>query len=429
MTISPRLAWTAFCSYRNARKWTAPNRSREDLERHQRNRLNDFLHSAIGKVDRYREFARPGVTLTDLPIIDKAHLMAEFQRFNVPRISSEQGWTAFSGSRTMGAYTVGASTGTSGNRGLFVVSQKERFLWLGAILAKAIPDFWRTRDKVAVVLPVGTPLYDSANETRLLQLKFFDLTDGPESWRSELERYDPSVIVAPPKILRWMAESKAKLRPRRIFSAAETLDPLDRNVIETAFLLKMGQIYMATEGLLAVSCHCGTLHLAEDAMHFELQDVGSGLVNPIITDFSRTTQIMARYRMNDLLRLAETPCPCGSPLLAVAEIVGRSDDCFEFDTAKGERIILTPDVLRNAVVDSDRRIGDYRIVRTEIDKIELTLADDLPEEAVSAASAALQALFKRRGISVSLVVERRPLTLDTSRKLRRVENRITCERK
>ena len=87
---------------------------------------------------------------------------------------------------------------------------------------------------------------------------------------------------------------------------------------------------MATEGLLGTSCAHGTLHLAEDAVHFELEPVAGGdLVSPIISNFTRETQIMARYRMNDLLRLKPEGCACGSPLRAIAEVAGRSDDIFE----------------------------------------------------------------------------------------------------
>ncbi|TGU70391.1 CoF synthetase, partial [Mesorhizobium sp. M1C.F.Ca.ET.144.01.1.1] len=135
------------------------------------------------------------------------------------------------------------------------------------------------------------------------------------------------------KMLRHLAAENFRLRPKRVFSASETLDPVDRPVIESFFRLPLDQIYMATEGLFAVTCRKGGLHLAEDSVFFEFEPAGEGLVTPLVTAFRRRTQIMARYRMNDLLRLSGQPCGCGSPLRCVDEIVGRIDDVFRLGSA------------------------------------------------------------------------------------------------
>ena len=325
--------------------------------------------------------------------------MADFARYNTTRISNADGWAAFAGSKQIGDLIVGASTGTSGNRGLFVISQAERFAWLGAILAKAIPDFWRHRDRVAILLPLDTPLYDSANRTRRLTLQFFDISAPFDEVGPRLAAFNPTIIVGPPRILRACAEQELNLNPRRIFTAAETCDPLDRGIIEAGFRQPLGEIYMATEGLLATTCHKGRLHLTEDCIHFELEPAGKGLVTPIISDFSRKTQIMARFRMNDLLRLDPSSCPCGSPLRAVAEIVGRQDDVFHLTQDDGVTTMLTPDVLRNAIVDADRQIDDFRLVQTGPNCMTLYLSRDLEQKTKTAASGALSDLLTRHNCS------------------------------
>ncbi len=109
---------------------------------------------------------------------------------------------------------------------------------------------------------------------------------------------------------------------------------------------------MATEGLLGVTCAHGRLHLTEDCMHFSFEEKAGGLSLPIISDFSRKTQIMARYRLNDLLRLSAEPCSCGSPLQVVDEVVGREDDIFYLQGDDGPLVALTPDILRNTIVDA-----------------------------------------------------------------------------
>jgi putative adenylate-forming enzyme len=397
-------------------------RTKSNVENFQRRKLAAFLSSKIQQVDEYSSVPA-GTPLAALPVIDKATLMAAFHRFNTPRVTAADGWRAFGSTNSIGNYIVGASTGTSGNRGLFVISQTERFQWLGILLAKALPGFWYRRERVAIILPLNTPLYDSANETGLLKLKFFDITEGLENWLQTLLDFNPTVIVAPPKLLRQLAGFSTYLHPNKLFSAAETLDSIDRELIESSFGLPLGQIYMATEGLLAVSCKHGTLHLCEDVMHFELKPFGDDLVSPIITDFSRTTQIMARYSMNDLLRLQKPPCPCGSPLQAISEVVGRCDDCFILPTKDGGNIMITPDILRNTVLDSDRSIQDFRMWQTGADEVTLVLGDSIPECVAHAALAALKAFFDSRSAVVRLQLLQQKLIAPTDHKLRRVENK------
>jgi putative adenylate-forming enzyme len=354
--------------------------------------------------------------------------MADFEAFNRVGLTTEEGWKALASGGIWEGYHVGASTGTSGNRGLYVISESERHAWLGAILAKALPGIWKPwapRERVAIILPFHARLYDAASGTGRIRLRFFDLTLGPQAWREELAAFAPTTIVAPPKILRWLAESTLDLAPTRLFSGAEVLDPNDRRLIEEHFGKRLGQIYMATEGLIAVTCPEGTLHLCEDILHVELDPVpGSDLVSPIITDFRRRTQVMLRYRMNDLLRLARTPCSCGSPCVALAEVVGRQDDVFRFSHARQE-ILVTPDVMRNAILDADRRIQDFRLTQIGGARVALTVPSDLPDEAARRAREALLAVFRTYGlVRISVDLENRLLSLPVDRKLRRVRRDV-----
>ncbi|RWL97858.1 MAG: CoF synthetase [Mesorhizobium sp.] len=395
-------------------------KSRADFESWRAVALRRFLDRDLPRAPFY---GKAPARLTDLPVTDKALLMARFDAFNIHGLTAAEAWAALARDGRVGALTVGASTGTSGNRGLFVISEAEKYRWLGTILAKAAADLlWRGM-RVAVILPQNTGLYDSARKSRLIELAFFDLTMGPESWRDELEAFDPTVIIAPPKILRHFASEGFRLRPKRIFSAAETLDPIDRPVIENFFRLPLDQIYMATEGLFAVTCRRGGLHLAEDSVFFEFEPAGEGLVTPLVTAFRRRTQIMARYRMNDLLRLSKEPCRCGSPLRCVDEIVGRMDDAFRFTSPDGP-ILVTPDVLRNAVLKADRRIDDFRLVQTRRGSIELRLPPTLPDDAAVAAHQGVSALLEMRKAAATVTLVRAPLSLETGRKLRRVECRL-----
>lgn len=395
-------------------------RTRADVLRYQQGRLVALKRRLERGIPFYRDLAARGEH--EWPVIDKATLLASFDRFNVAGLTLDEvrGALAAGGSHVRG-HVVGHSTGTSGNRGYFVIADAERFVWLGTILAKALPDaLWR-RHRVALALPGVSSLYRSASHGSRIRLAFFDLAQGVDAWADELERFAPDTIVAPPKVLRWLAERR-RLSAETVFSAAEVLDPIDRAVIESASVGPLREIYMATEGLFGVSCRHGTLHLAEDAVRFEWLDVapGSMLRTPLVTDFVRRAQAMVRYRLNDLIELDDRPCRCGSPLQAVRRIAGRQDDAFLLASVGAGSRMVTPDVLRNAVVDADHRITDFRIVQTGAAEIHVQLPEGLPSRCVRAVEARFEALRVQLGLAPLTLVIAAGIDVPYDRKLRRV---------
>jgi putative adenylate-forming enzyme len=395
-------------------RWRAARfRTREAVALHRARGLDRMMRKVVPHIPRYAATDR----FADLPVIDKAVVLADFARFNRAGIELDAVRAAIaSGASHIRGHSFGQSTGTSGNRGYYIVSDIERFTWLGTILAKALPDaLWR-RHRVALALPGLSSLYASAHGGSRVKLDFYDLAEGVDSWGDRLAAAAPDTIVAPPKVLRALAE-RGQLPARHIFSGAEVLDLLDRTVIEAATGARVREIYMATEGLFGVACPHGHLHLAEDVVAFEWEAAGGGLVSPIVTDFTRTTQLMPRYRMNDLLALSDEPCACGSPYQRVDRIEGRQDDVFVLPARDGGGTrLVTPDVLRNAVVDSDPRIDDFRVVQTGPAHVEVAVPLAVP---LDAPAAALAALFAKLGIG-DVAIIRRDFDTATDRKLRRV---------
>lgn len=418
-SMNPALVYTALAFWRT-RRLAGALRTRDDVLRWREKALRKFLLRKAPRVPFYAGHTCAG--LEDLPIVDKAVVQANFERLNLAGVTLAEARAALDGGKDrLGGLVVGQSTGTSGNRGVFVISEAERFTWLGVILAKTLPNILTRRHKVALALPAFSRLYASAGDTGRLQLRFFDLALGLDAWRSDIVAYAPDCIVAPPKILRALAETTA-MRPRHIFSSAEVLDPIDRSIISDRFGVPVREIYMATEGLFGVACREGVLHLAEDVVAFEWEAAPGSpdLKGPLVTDFSRSTQIMARYRMNDLLRLSDRACACGSPLQRVDAVEGRQDDIFALPGASGIPALVTPDVLRNAIIDADRRILDFRVTQTAADRIELCLAHELPVAASEAAMAALWRSLARLGVQDIAIDFRSGIPPTTDRKLRRV---------
>ncbi len=395
-------------------------RTRADVAHHQQRRIAALARELEQTIPFYRDRLPRG--FRHWPVIDKAALLADFARFNRAGLTLDEvrAVLAAGGSHIRG-HAVGHSTGTSGNRGYYVISDVERFVWLGTILAKALPDALRRRHRVALALPGLSSLYRSATSGSRITLGFFDLADGVDAWGDELVRFAPDTIVAPPKMLRLLAE-RGQLTAPTIFSGAEVLDPLDRASIEAATGRTVREIYMATEGLFGVSCPLGTLHLAEDVVHFAWEEAapGSSLKMPIVTDFTRRAQALARYRMNDLLDLDDRACACGSPLQPVRRIEGRRDDVFLLLGRDGTQRLVTPDVLRNVVVQADPRILDFRIVQTGANAIEVRLPADLPPECGIAVGVAIERMAARMRLAPLSLALRAGLGPSDGGKLRRV---------
>lgn len=372
------------------------------------------------------------------PMTDKAMMMANFDELNTAGVRREEAFELALRSEQsrdfspmLGDVTIGLSSGTSGHRGLFLVSRKERLAWAGAVLAKVLPGSLFGVHRIAFFLRANSNLYGTVGSRRL-QFEFYDLLDPLDSHLERLATQQPTLLVAPPSMLRLLAEAKtigrAAIAPSKIVSVAEVLDPLDRRFISEAFAQPVHQVYQCTEGFLGATCSHGTLHLNEELVCIQKEYVESGRNTfiPIITDFSRLTQPIVRYRLNDLLTERTQPCPCGSPFTAIDAIEGRSDDLFYLPARDGsEPIPVFPDFLSRAVLAATERIEEYRLVLTDGMRLSVSLkvAPEARERACEAVARQLDRLWERVGCTPPemLFTEYEPPV--PGRKLRRIENR------
>lgn len=424
--------------YRLGRKrgeWTG----REPFDRWREKRVVKHIDYVRSRSAFYREWWGdiPSSRWREFPPIDKSILMNHFDRLNTAGIALTQALNvaaAAEASRNfkpaIGGVTVGLSSGTSGNRGVFLVGGRERAGWAGAMLGKMLPGSIFSRASVAFFLRANSNLYESVRGKRI-SFAFYDLLDPMADHFARLERQRPDVIAAPPSVLRRLAEAlrsgELDVRPRRIISVAEVLDPLDRNYIGQAFGQIVHQVYQCTEGFLGCTCPLGTLHLNEDLIFIEKEYVPGRTRTfvPIVTDFSRTTQPIVRYRLNDLLTESEHPCPCGSPFTAIERIEGRCDDIFYATSmeAGGGHVTVYPDFVTRAIIAASSEIGQYRVVQTALDRwtVQLespTLRDETIRERVRQEVAALCGRLRCRVPALEFAPYSPPAG---DRKLRRVE--------
>lgn len=324
-----------------------------------------------------------------LPTVDKQQMMEHFATFNTCGVTAEAALQValraeesrdFSpvlpGAKPL---TVGLSSGTSGHRGLFLVSPQEQAAWAGVILARVLHRLpWRAVMagglRVAFFLRANSNLYQQTHSA-LVRFRYFDLLQPLSAHIAQLNAFQPAVLVGPPLLLGLLAEAlragQLTIRPTRLISVADVLEPQVAQQLEAAFQVRVEQIYQCTEGLLAVTCAAGSLHLQEDLVAVQLEPLptpqpgAEPLYTPIITDLWRTTQPIIRYRLNDVVALASAPCTCGSAFRVLSRIEGRCDDiCYFPDRASVQLRPFFPDAVRRMVLLAHPQIADYLVVQT-----------------------------------------------------------------
>ena len=356
-----------------AARWRAATLHGGRLERWKQRRVAELIDDVRARSPFHRDLWRglPTSSWESFPTVDKRDMMANFDRFNTIGVSRDTAMAIAlvaeqqrEYSATVAGCTIGLSSGTSGHRGLFLVSADEQTRWAGTILARAIPDL-RPGYRVAFFLRANSRLYERTSS--VVQFRFFDLMQPLADVVTQLNAFRPQLIVGPPSLLGLLADAREQGRlratPTRLISVAEVIEPRDRERLERIFQISVGEVYQCTEGLIAVTCRHGTMHLQEDVMMMQTEPVAphdATRVTPILTDLWRRTQPIVRYRLGDILKLDATPCACGSSWQRIAAIEGRQDDLCWFPQHDDSLRIVFPDAIRRMVLLADDRILEYR---------------------------------------------------------------------
>ncbi|WP_241191163.1 F390 synthetase-related protein [Deinococcus psychrotolerans] len=383
-------------------------RDRATLERHQSRLAAEQLRwVAVHSSYTAQRFRQAGLSVgqwRQLPPISKAEMMANFDTLNTAGVTLAEVLDVArraEASRDFspglpGNLTVGLSSGTSGSQGAFLVSRAERLQWAGAVLRHLLPD-WPAgllrRQRVAFVLRAEGQLYRSVGSSRL-HFEFLDLLRPVDELAERLTAARPTLLIGPPSVLRALLNAGATAYPERVVSVAEVLEDADRTALQAGFG-PVVEVYQATEGLLALPCPHGHLHLNEAHVHFDFEALGNGYVQPVLTDLRRRAQPMIRHRLNDLLVLADG-CTCGQAARRVVQIAGRQDDALNLPSASGTRLTIWPDFVRGAL-NRVASLCEYRAEQVGAATLHLQLDPDAPALR-EAAGHEIGAAFTRLGV-------------------------------
>ena len=418
-------------------------RTRAALDRHHGRALAHFRQNTLARSPFYDALSR--APLSDFPIMTKPLMLSEFDRINTRGILlasafelAERAEATRDFAPLLGDVSVGLSTGTSGRRSVFLASRAERMRWAGMMLGRMLPGELLGRHRIAFLLRANNALYESVSGRGRIAFQFFDLKEPLAALHPKIAAFAPTILIAPAQVLRELAlleDGTQTLQPKRVISVAETLFDDDRTLIEAAFARPVEQIYQATEGFLGYTCSAGRMHLNEKFLHVERDWIDDDKTRyfPIITDFSRQTQPIVRYRLDDVLADDPRPCPCGSAEHVIARIEGRADDILVFPRRDGGPAgQLMPDFVARAVAGARQQgapdttpVDDFRVVQTGTDALSIRLSAGNFAAARTAVRRAMVDLFEAHALILPDLTFQQMDPADFMAKRRRVQRLST----
>jgi putative adenylate-forming enzyme len=341
--------------------------SRKDIITFQDKCMKIFASKTLIKSTYYLPYFIKNQFNWDLvPQITKTEFMNSFNEINTQGILLEEALEiaiTSEKSRTfkseINGVTIGLSTGTSGKRGLFLVSESEKAQWVALIISRVIRPKLLKKQKIAFFLRANSNLYTSV-ASFLFDFRYFDIFKPLDELLIELNEYQPAILASQPSILMDIALAQKNktihIDPIQIISFAEVLYANEKEIIGSIFNTKITEVYQCTEGFLGASCKNGTMHLNEDYIQFDKEWVDENKFYPIITDFSRSSQPVVKYKLNDILEIKKQDCSCGSKLLAIEKIIGRDDDVLVFNGIK-----VFPDLIARRIALETDNFQQYTI--------------------------------------------------------------------
>ena len=367
---------------RKRERWTRPQ-----LEAYQADslrRLRDYAYARSPFYGRFHKglMDRP---LHELPVLTKAMVMEHFDELVTDRTVRledvrEHMATDREGKRFLNRYWVTATSGSTGNPGVFLFNRDE-WATVVATLGRAhewsgVPMTPTHRMKMASVasLATGSPWHMGAQVAMTFQSKWmrawmptlsFDAAQPLSEIVEQLNEWQPHMLAGYASMMRILADEqlagRLHIHPHMIIPGSEVLTDETRRRIEAAWGHSPFNAYGATEagaGLAAeTSDHTG-MYLFEDNAMVEVVDEHYRAVPPgvygekvlITTLFSRT-QPLLRYELSDSIRLAPDTGGSHLPFARIDGIQGRTEDILRLPGVSGGEVAVHP-ITFHHVLDS-----------------------------------------------------------------------------
>ncbi|HET7319221.1 MAG TPA: hypothetical protein VFK23_08805 [Nitrospirota bacterium] len=377
--------------------------SREKLDKHQRSRLSSLVSYAVRHSPFYKKHYGhfvdgKEVVLRDLPVVNKAVMMENFDAFVTdPRLKLAELQSHIASldrddAYHLGEYRVLTTSGSSGRKGVFVFNRKE---W-----STAIAGYWRCgafmgikprlpRWKMAIVA-AGSPMHVSyrssvSSDVGIMKVKRLEATACLQDLVRDLNEFQPECLAGYPSVISLLAddqiEGRLQIRPRVISTTGELRTEDMEQKMRKAWGTVPYNLYGMTESGVFCGSDCSLhrgIHIFEDLFIVEAVDernrpVHDGALSTklLITNLFNYTQPLIRYEVSDMVSMTGDACPCGRPFRRIVSMEGRSDDILYFPGSAGCDIAVHPLNFRSPMA-SFPDILEYRIVQ-ERDCVDVSL--------------------------------------------------------
>ncbi|OBB06845.1 AMP-dependent synthetase [Mycobacteriaceae bacterium 1482268.1] len=388
--------------------------SRQQIEHHQTQRLRSLVAYARERspfhARRLTGIDPSAITTADLagmPVMTKSEAQDEWDdivtaphlsRETAERILAEQQWFSY----TSGDQQIFSSGGSSGVRGVYV--------WDWYFFVSIACLAWRQqareerrsgRTRLAVLTAgvpphASTPLFDIPSASGMQTIVIPAGAPIEEVIRA-VAAAEPTHLVGYATVVGQLARAslagRLDIHPVRVSTNSEPLLDEDRQAIREAWNAPVHNLWGSTEiGVQAVGCgHGEGLHVCEDEVVLERVDESGIPVGPreaaartLATGLANRTFPFIRYDLGDQVNWLEGDCPCGSRFARVADIGGRRDDDFRYDT-----VVVPASVFRH-VLGTDPRVSEYQVHQTARGVDVLTVGDPDVERLASALATAVR---------------------------------------
>jgi phenylacetate-CoA ligase len=214
----------------------------------------------------------------------------------------------------------------------------------------------------------------------ILNLQTIDIFDNVDKEVDDLLKIKPKSMIGYASQLRLLSEYKLRydlkeLQPNTIFSTAEILDPDTRRIINSAFDLKVIDLFGCIEvNRTAWECqeHCG-YHMDVDSVVMELLDDGESVSagehgEVVYTSLYNYAMPLIRYQVGDVATPTDETCPCGRGLPLLKSVEGRKDDFIQLPSGK----TISP-ITMHLIVKHTPEIVECQIIQESLDKISVSL--------------------------------------------------------
>ncbi|HEY3455134.1 MAG TPA: hypothetical protein VGK64_11070 [Bryobacteraceae bacterium] len=315
---------------------------KDEWDAWQKERLKHLLKQAAGHVPHYREAwgtserraARAG-ELRDLPLLEKEPIRADAWRFVREDMRA----------RPRFCYHTSGSTGTP-IRTIWKIAEIRNSLALREVRSNEVAGVSFRMPRATFSGRMAEP--DAASKgpfhrynavERQVYLSPFHLRpDTARQYVEALHRHGVEWMTGYAVSYYLLAEMILEQRLevpklRAIITTSEKLTRAMREVMERAYRTRVYEEYSTVESaLFASECARGRLHLSPDVALVEILRPDGTPCDPgepgevVATPLNREYQLFVRYRLGDVAAWDAEPCPCGSSMPVIREVLGRLED-------------------------------------------------------------------------------------------------------